>query len=181
MSSPLTPSLSPMGERDGVRGKFVLDKRMNKSSMEEKLQTIPKVQNLVVARYRNGRIIRGVTHDFGSQKKVFHVSTIEKHGRTVDGNVFEIFLSELKAVFFVKSLEGRQGPPSFKGLLEEKLEAPVLMKVRITFFDGEILVGTTHGYTPEREGFFVVPLERDSNNLRIFVVSSAVKKVETWK
>jgi hypothetical protein len=65
--------------------------------------------------------------------------------------------------------------------MEEKLETPGLMKVGITFSDGEILVGTTHGYTPDREGFFVIPLERDSNNLRIFVVSSAVKKVETWK
>jgi hypothetical protein len=122
-----------------------------------------------------------MTHDFGPQKKVFHVSTVEKHGRTVDGKVYEVALSELKAVFFVKSLEGRRGPPSLKGLLEEKFEAPGLMKVRITFLDGEVLVGTTHGYTPEREGFFVTPLERDSNNLRIFVVSSAVKKIETWK
>ena len=149
--------------------------------MEERLQSNPKVQNLVVARYRDGKIIRGVTHDFGPQKKVFHVSTVERHGRTVGGKIYEISLSELKAVFFVRSLEGRQGPPSLKGLLEEKLERPGLMKMRITFLDGEILVGTTHGYTPEREGFFVAPLERDSNNLRIFVVSSAVKKVETWK
>jgi len=149
--------------------------------MEERLQTIPKVQNLVVARYRDGKIIRGVTHDFGPQKKVFHVSTVERHGRTVDGKIYEIFLSELKAVFFVKSLQGKQRPPSLKGLLEEKLEAPGLMKARITFLDGEILVGTTYGYTPERDGFFVAPLEKDSNNLRIFVVSSAVKKVETWR
>jgi len=149
--------------------------------MEEKAQTIPKVRNLVVARYRDGKIIRGMTHDFGPQKKVFHVSTIEKHGRTIAGKIYEISLSELKAVFFVKSLEGRQGPPSLKGLLEEKLDAPGLMKMRVTFLDGEILVGTTQGYTAEREGFFVAPLERDSNNLRIFVVSSAVKKVETWK
>ncbi len=149
--------------------------------MEEKAQTIPKVQNLVVARYRDGKIIRGMTHDFGPQKKVFHVNTVEKHGRTIAGKIYEISLSELKAVFFVKSLEGRQGPPSLKGLLEEKLDAPGLMKMRVTFLDGEVLVGTTHGYTAEREGFFVAPLERDSNNLRIFVVSSAVKKVETWK
>jgi len=126
-------------------------------------------------------MIRGMTHDFGPQKKVFHVSTVEKHGRTVHSKVFEIFLSELKAVFFVKSLEGRQGSPSLIGLMEEKMEASGLIKVRVTFFDGEILVGTTHGYTPEREGFFIVPLERDSNNLRIFVISGAVKKVETWK
>jgi len=149
--------------------------------MEEQLQAIPKLQNLVVARYQDGKIIRGMTHDFGPLKKVFHVSTVEKHGRTVDGKVYEVAFSELKAVFFVKSLEGRRGPPSLKGLLEEKSGAPGLMKVRITFLDGEILVGTTHGYTPEREGFFVTPLERHSNNLRIFVVSSAVKKIETWK
>jgi len=149
--------------------------------MEERLQSNPKVQNLVVARYRDGKIIRGVTHDFGPQKKVFHVSTVERHGRTVGGKIYEISLSELKAVFFVRSLEGRQGPPSLKGLLEEKLERPGLMKMRITFLDGEVLVGTTHGYNPEREAFFVTPLEQDSNNLRIFVVSSAVKKVETWK
>jgi hypothetical protein len=149
--------------------------------MEEKLQTLSKIQNLVVARYRDGKMIRGMTHDFGPQKKVFHVSTVEKHGKTVNGKVFEVFLSELKAVFFVKSLEGRQDPHSPKGLMDEKLEAPGLMKVRVTFFDGEILVGTTHGYTPEREGFFIAPLERDSNNLRIFVISSAVKSVETWR
>jgi len=149
--------------------------------MEKKLQTIPMVQNLVVARYRDGKMIRGKTHDFGPQKKAFHVSTAEKHGKTVNGKVFEIHLSDLKAVFFVKSLEGRQDPPSHKGLGDEKLEAPGFLKVKVTFFDGEILVGTTHGYTPEREGFFIVPLERDSNNLRIFVISSAVEKVETWR
>jgi hypothetical protein len=65
--------------------------------------------------------------------------------------------------------------------LEEKFGSPALLKIRITFFDGEILVGTTHGYTPNREGFFIAPLEKDSNNLRVFVISSAVKKVETWK
>jgi hypothetical protein len=149
--------------------------------MEEKLQSLAKNQNLVVARYRDGKIIRGVTHDFGPQKKAFHVNTAEGEGGGVGAKIFEIFLSELKAVFFVKSLVGRQGPPSLKGLMEEQMEAPGVLKVRVTFFDGEILVGTTHGYTPEREGFFIIPLERDSNNLRIFVVSSAVKKVETWR
>lgn len=42
-------------------------------------------------------------------------------------------------------------------------------------------MGTTQGYTLEREGFFIVPLEEDSNNLRIFVISKAVKDVDTWK
>ena len=97
------------------------------------------------------------------------------------GKVSEVLFSELKAVFFVKSLEGRKGPLSPKELLEERSEPAGPIKVKITFLDGETLVGTTHGYTVEREGFFVVPLEKDSNNLRIFIISSAVKQIETWK
>jgi hypothetical protein len=143
----------------------------------EKIQPIFRTPNYVVARYRDGRIIKGVTYDFGPQKRGFHVNSL---GEDV-GKVSEVLFSELKAVFFVKSLEGRKGPLSPKELLEERSESAGPIKVKITFLDGETLVGTTHGYTVEREGFFVVPLEKDSNNLRIFIISSAVKQIETWK
>ena len=93
--------------------------------------------------------------------------------------VSEVFFSDLKAVFFVKSLEGKQDHPLTKEVSEEKAEPGSQMKVKITFLDGETLVGTTQGYTLEREGFFIVPLEGDSNNLRIFVISKAVKAVDT--
>jgi hypothetical protein len=145
--------------------------------LEKKVEPTTKVQNLVVARYRDGRTIKGTTYDFGPQKKGFHVVPLGEGG----GKVSEVLLSELKAVFFVKSLEGKQNHPSAKEVIEEKAEPAGLMKVKITFFDGETLVGTTHGYTLEREGFFIVPLEGDSNNLRIFVISKAVQQVDTWK
>lgn len=145
--------------------------------MVEKIQPIFRTPNYVVARYRGGRIIKGVTYDFGPQKRGFHVNSL---GEDV-GKVSEVLFSELKAVFFVKSLEGRKGPLSPKELLEERSEPAGPIKVKITFLDGETLVGTTHGYTVEREGFFIVPLEKDSNNLRIFIISSAVKQIETWK
>ena len=136
-----------------------------------------RVQNLVVARYRDGRVIKGTTYDFGPQKKGFHVIPLGEEG----GKVSEVLFSDLKAVFFVKSLEGKQDHPSGKEGIEEKTEPMGQMKVKITFFDGETLVGTTQGYTLEREGFFIVPLEEDSNNLRIFVISKAVKEVGTRK
>ena len=145
--------------------------------MERKDGPTTKVQNLVVARYRDGRTIKGATYDFGPQKKAFHVVPLGEEG----GKVSKVLLSELKAVFFVKSLEGKQKRPLTREVIEEKAEPAGLMKVKITFFDGETLVGTTHGYTLEREGFFIVPLEGDSNNLRIFVVSKAVQQVDTWK
>ena len=77
--------------------------------MEEKVQPIPRIQNLVVARYMDGRIAKGTTYDFGPQKNTFHVISGKEDDQKVSN---EIFLSELKAVFFVKSLEGRQNPPS---------------------------------------------------------------------
>ena len=118
-----------------------------------------------------------MTHDFGPQKKFFHVTpTGVKSGKAV-----EVLFSELKAVFFVKSLEGRKDhPPGNTGIKETFKTGPVT-KVKITFLDGETLVGTTHGYTPDREGFFIIPLEEDSNNLRVFIISDSVKKIETWK
>jgi hypothetical protein len=145
--------------------------------LEKKVEPTTKVQNLVVARYRDGRTIKGTTYDFGPQKKAFHVVPLGEER----GKVSEVLLSELKAVFFVKSLEGKQDHPLAREVIEEKAEPPGLMKVKITFFDGETLVGTTHGYTLEREGFFIVPLEGDSNNLRVFVLSKAVQQVDTWK
>lgn len=150
---------------------------------EQKGQSLPRTQNYVVARYRNGSMIKGITYDFGPQKKGFHVVELEGENEKQGGKVHEVLFSELKAVFFVKSLEGRKGPPSLKGLLEkeEEEDSPGFLKVKVTFIDGETLVGTTYGFNPEREGFFVIPLEKNSNNLRIFVISGAIKNIETWR
>jgi hypothetical protein len=145
--------------------------------LEKKVEPTAKVQNLVVARYHDGRIIKGTTYDFGPQKKGFHVVPLGEEGRKVS----EVLFSDLKAVFFVKSLEGKQDRPLTKDVSEEKAEPRAQMKVKITFLDGETLKGTTQGYNLEREGFFIVPLEADSNNQRIFVISKAVKEVDTWK
>ena len=56
-----------------------------------------------------------------------------------------------------------------------------LIKLKITFFDGEVFFGTTLGYTPDREEFFVMPMDKETNNLRVFVISDAVKEIETRK
>ena len=149
--------------------------------MENGAQWVSRIQNFVVARYRDGRVVKGVTHDFGTQKKAFHVVSVEEEKGKGGGKVAEIFLSDLKAVFFVKSLKGTINHPPGKEFLEERRNPVGSVKVKITFVDGEILIGTTHGYSAERNGFFVVPLEDETNNLRIFVISSAIKQIETWK
>ena len=150
--------------------------------MGKETQLTSPIQNLVVAKYRDGRMIKGVTYNFGPEKKAFHVIplTDEKEGGTRKG--VEVVLSELKAIFFVKSLEGRKGPLSLEGLLEvDEKEDASAVKLKVTFHDGETLVGITHGYSREKEGFFIVPLEKESNNLRIFVIFSSAKEIEFLK
>ena len=125
----------------------------------------------VVARYIDGAMLKGTTRDFSPNKPDFHIYP--------DGNLrtsaVKVSLARLKAVFFVKSLEGNKDhveggqAPGPQGLGR---------RIRVIFKDGEILMGSTVGYAPDRPGFFFLPSDPQSNNLRIFVVRSAVAKVE---
>jgi len=44
-------------------------------------------------------------------------------------------------------------------------EHPQGKQVEVTFADGEIMVGSTLGYDPNRPGFFVFPADPNCNNL----------------
>lgn len=124
--------------------------------------------NLVVAGFRDGRRVKGVTLDFLPTKDSFHVQTDE-------GDVIDIRLRDLKSVFFVRDLVG---DPERKTVNEFDVNATMTgRKIRVVYFDGEELVGTTQGYSPERPGFFVLPADRGSNNQRVFVVASATSDV----
>jgi hypothetical protein len=46
--------------------------------------------------------------------------------------------------------------------------------MEVTCLDGEVIVGTTTGYDPKRLGFFLFPIDPSSNNIRVFMVTSAV-------
>ena len=134
-------------------------------------------QNNVVARYKDGKTIKGVTHDFGPMKKIFHIVANDANGR----QIHEIATSDLKALFFVKSLEGDCNHAPTLKLTEKTDKTTGALLLKIVFSDGEIFIGTTHGYTPDREGFFVVPVHKDSNNIRAYIISSAVDHVETLR
>jgi len=56
-------------------------------------------------------------------------------------------------------------------------EKPSGRKVKVTFIDGEVLVGSTLGYDPKRQGFFIFPANPKSNDIRIYLVSSFLEKV----
>lgn len=129
--------------------------------------------NKVVARMQDGTLLKGVTSDFSPMKDAFHIAEV------VDGlsqAPIPVWTKDLKAVFFVKSLEGN---PAYRES-KDFSRPPVGRAVRVLFNDGEVMVGTTNGYKPNRPGFFLVPADPDSNNERCYVVMSAVREVRPF-
>ena len=125
----------------------------------------------VVARYLNGKVIKGFTQDFFPNKDRFHLHQAAK----ASGASAEVMLKELKAIFFVQDFSGNSQHHERKSFGEgEKIQG---RKVEVTFVDGEMLVGSTLGYDPSRPGFFIFPADPKSNNLRVFAITSAVKQV----
>ena len=127
----------------------------------------------VVVRYVNGNVVKGFTQDFFPNKDRFHLYAAEKPS----GESQEILIKDLKAIFFVKDFAGNAQYQERKNYLEG--EQPQGRKVEITFSDGEVLVGTTHGYDPKRQGFFLFPADPKSNNIRLYAVTASVKKVRS--
>jgi hypothetical protein len=124
----------------------------------------------IVARYRDGRTVKGTTQNFSPIKPVFHVN---RHGGAGPGDVVEVNVEDLKAIFFVKDFLGNA-----KHVERKKLalgDRPQGRLVEVTCKDGEVIVGTTTGYDPKRPGFFLFPIDPSANNERVFMVSSAVR------
>ena len=131
------------------------------------------IGNKVVARYRDGRVVKGFTQDFVPNRPSFHLAPEEGPGA---GKPVLVELAALKAVFFVKDL---QGDPRRVDRLEFEPGKPVIgRKIRVVFADGETMLGTTHGYQPDRPGFFLAPADPASNADRCFVVTASTRAVE---
>ena len=126
----------------------------------------------IIARYHDGTMVKGFTQDFSPNKPDFHIFLYE--GRTPNERA-EIFLRDLKAIFFVRDFAGRPDYEERKHFSPE--ERPSRRIVEVTFIDGEIIVCSTVGYDPNRSGFFIFPADPQGNNSRVFVLSKAVRKV----
>jgi len=129
--------------------------------------------NKVVVRYLDRTINRGYTTDFNPNKEVFHLMV-----KNTDGEKPVIVLTNtLKAVFFVKDLNGN-GHSVLKKSFDDMKNIKVYgKKVKVEFFDGEILYGIANGYSVQRQGFFFNPIDKASNNERIFAVLNALKDI----
>ncbi|MFO7568156.1 MAG: hypothetical protein R6W75_00025 [Smithellaceae bacterium] len=131
------------------------------------------IQNKIVIRYADGRLLKGITNDFFPNKESFHVTP---EGAAPGSKPPEIRIEDLKAVFFVKHFDGN---PDYDDKKEFDSGKPVQgRKISVVFKDGELLIGTTTGYQPNRPGFFVNPADAQSNIERCFVVTKATSDVK---
>ncbi len=127
-----------------------------------------QIHNRIVARFADGRILKGTTQDFSVTRDFFHVTPPEAGAAPI-----RVSIPTLKAVFFVKDHAGNPDYSERKAF--DKLVPG--RKLQILFKDGETLVGSSTAYDAARPGFFLTPADPKSNNDRIFIVAKAVRAV----
>ncbi len=123
--------------------------------------------NKVVIQFKDKTIKKGSTSDFLPNKNSFHLES--PHGEIV-----EIYMEKLKAIFFVRD---HLGNSEYKEQYTENIPGGG-RKIKVRFSDGEVLIGYSQGYAPNRPGFFLVPADTKSNNERVFILKSATENVE---
>ena len=126
-------------------------------------------RNKAVVAFLDGRRLKGYVYNFSAQKDRFRLF-LEKDTLQREGT--DVLMKELKAIFFAKDFIGNS----------EYTESQVLTsqngcrKAEVTFHDGEKIAGTTDAYNPQEIGFFLVPADPRSNNLRVFVITKTPLK-----
>ena len=126
----------------------------------------------VIARFADGRMLKGTTVDFFPSKEFFHISVATA---PAGAKPVEIHTKDLKALFFVKDFAG---DPQHSDRNEFEPTRPTVgRRIRVVFRDGEVLVGTTTGYQPGRPEFFLVPADASSNIDRCYVVAASTREI----
>jgi hypothetical protein len=126
----------------------------------------------IVVRYLDGRVVKGYTHDFDPNIFHLHLRQAPNGGASEEVHA-DVWLEDLKAIFFVRTFEGNRDSRARREFKKE--EESYGDRVEVTFTDGEVLRGFKMDHSPRRSGFFLLPPDPGSNNIMIFVVITAVK------
>ncbi len=127
------------------------------------------MEQKLVVHAKDGAIYKGVTQDFEPGREEFHFLPAEGGGIPM-----VLRVNDMKALFWVKDYLGNRqyvAVRKFDGTDTQRRRAIV------TFDDGEEIWGTLDGDTGSDRGFFLIPADKLDNNVRIFVVRSALREV----
>jgi hypothetical protein len=134
----------------------------------------------VVARFKDGRVFKGHIHDFDQNAVEVILAKLE------NGEELRIPMDELKALFFVHSLDG---DPKYRERKVFGIRESIGHKIYIRFHDGESMLGFVKGDVPWEKGFyrsspekgvsgfFMAPVDGESNNIKIFVIANAIRDI----
>jgi hypothetical protein len=120
----------------------------------------------IVARFKDGSILKGTTRDFVPDEQILNI-------KVINGGIEKIDITELKAIFFVKDLKGDE---SHKKQYKD-VDLWGGQKVKVEFTDGEIILGYSSNLSTGKYGFFITPADNKGNNEQIFVIKSATKSI----
>ncbi|HEU4938609.1 MAG TPA: PilZ domain-containing protein [Vicinamibacterales bacterium] len=124
----------------------------------------------IVVRYTEGQLLKGYTHDFNPARSQFSLSPSPL--ATPQDRVI-VSLARLKGVFFVRDFAGN---PAYVERTDTG-HPQHGRRIEVTLLDNEVIAGRTLNYRPDGYGFFVMPADPLANNIRVFVVATAVRQV----
>jgi len=127
--------------------------------------------NKVVVACLDGRRLKGHVYNFSMANADFRLFPVDDSGEHAGT---ELWLKDLKAIFFVKDFAGH----SERHDRTEMLPHGHGRVLQVTFADGERILGTTEAFNPRRTGFFLFPLDQEGNNTRIFVINQNVREIK---
>lgn len=128
------------------------------------------MKNDVVAHFLDGRLVKGTSLDVAPNRPKCHVKT--------DEQMVEVELEKLKALFFVRDLEGDHEYSECFTSDPTDMRLRGAKGIELTFHDGERLVGLTNRFPPIKQYFFVLPIDANSNNIRVLVNKFAVESIK---
>ena len=127
--------------------------------------------NEVVAHLSDGTLVKGVSLDVDPSRPVFHVK-VPNH------DVATVKLADLKALYFVRTLNGNKDSRETQAVDPNDPRARGSFPLDVEFKDGEKAKVLINRYPPKGDYFFVVPADPKSNNIRILVNRSAIASLK---
>lgn len=127
------------------------------------------MENKVVAHMNDGRIHKGLTRHFDPEADSFYLLPAEGGGVPM-----KISIEDMKGLFWVRDFVGDS---DFVARRDFEEIARSGRKVVVRFRDGEEIWGTVSDDPEEGRGFFLYPVDRADNNVKVFVVRSSLDGV----
>jgi len=161
------------GQRLCPRHYRPIARKIEEEKRHESLRKKHPRQRMVV-RYGDGRCEYGVCFALSTKDVGFHLDLADRDDAPL-GETKHVRFEDLKAVFLVKSFDGK-----FDKTVRYKEWNPEGAELVVEFTDGEVVRGfSLNRYDPDEPRFHLIPSDPTTNNISILVEQAAVAAIYT--